>query len=49
MAATNVITKYEDLQSLNDISVQRVKEKEQKKLEKELKNKKKKLQEKKQK
>ena len=47
MAATNVITKYEDLQSLNDISVQRVKEKEQKKLEKELKNKKKKLQEKK--
>ena len=47
MAATNVITKYEDLQSLNTISQQRLKEKEKKKLEKELKNKKKKLQEKK--
>ena len=47
MAATNVITKYEDLQSLNTISEQRLKEKEQKKIEKELKNKKKKLQEKK--
>ena len=47
MAATNVVTKYEDLQSLNDISQQRLKEKEKKKLEKELNNKKKKLQEKK--
>lgn len=47
MAATNVVTKYEDLKSLNDISQQRLKEKEKKKLEKELNNKKKKLQEKK--